>query len=165
MKVIIPSLRDGFYVGLSVALLVGIFLLWLWQPERQVAKHTEHLFRAIEQKDWTGIAAFIAADYRDQWGGDRVLVLERMREVLRYVRGLRITAPDAVVNTDHRRAVWVGKITMTGEAGELTAAIQERVNSLGTPFELEWRRNSAKPWDWKLVRVSNPTLEIPSGFE
>jgi hypothetical protein len=54
---------------------------------------------------------------------------------------------------------------MTGEAGELTAAIQERVNSLGTPFELEWRRNSAKPWDWKLVRVGNPSLEIPADFE
>jgi hypothetical protein len=165
MKVIIPSLRDGFYVGLGIALLLGIFLLWLWQPERQVAKHTEHLFRAIEQKDWTGVTEFIAADYRDQWGDDRVLVLERMREVLRYVRGLRITAPDAVVHTDHRRAVWVAKITMTGEAGELTAAIQERVNSLRTPFELEWRRNSAKPWDWKLVRVGNPSLEIPAGFE
>ncbi len=40
--------------------------------------------------------------------------------------------------------------------------LEERLNSLPTPFGLEWRRLSGKPWDWKLVRVSNPSLEIPA---
>ena len=43
--------------------------------------------------------------------------------------------------------------------------MNERQNSLSTPFELQWRHVSGKPWDWKLVRVSNPELEIPAGFE
>jgi hypothetical protein len=158
-------LRNGFYVGLSIALLLGIFLLWLWQPERQVRRHTEHLFHAVEQKSWTGVAEFIAADFSDQWGDDRGRLLERTREVLRYVRGMRIDAPNALVRTEYRRAFWVGKITIAGDEGEITAAIRERVNSLTTPFELEWRRISAKPWDWKLVRVNNPMLEIPADFD
>jgi len=37
--------------------------------------------------------------------------------------------------------------------------------SLGAPFELQWRRISGKPWDWKLIRVSNPELQLPSEFE
>jgi hypothetical protein len=45
------------------------------------------------------------------------------------------------------------------------ALLKERVNSLATPFELVWRRVSAKPWDWKLVHVSNSTLEIPADFD
>ncbi len=38
--------------------------------------------------------------------------------------------------------------------------IKQRVNHLPEPFVLEWRRISARPWDWKLVRVSNPALEL-----
>ncbi|HEY1583637.1 MAG TPA: hypothetical protein VGF73_11125 [Chthoniobacterales bacterium] len=40
--------------------------------------------------------------------------------------------------------------------------IIEWVNSLTTPFELRWRRESWKPWDWKLVEVRNPGLELPA---
>jgi hypothetical protein len=43
--------------------------------------------------------------------------------------------------------------------------IKHRVNSLSAPFQLQWRRQSSKPWDWKLVRVSNRELKIDSeGF-
>jgi hypothetical protein len=40
--------------------------------------------------------------------------------------------------------------------------LDQRVNKLPTPFELEWHRLSGKPWDWKLVRVSNSGFEIPA---
>ena len=40
--------------------------------------------------------------------------------------------------------------------------LDERVNKLQTPFELEWYKFSGKPWDWKLVRVSNSAFEIPA---
>src|SRR4029453_8207160 len=39
--------------------------------------------------------------------------------------------------------------------------LHQPVNSLPSPFELEWHHLSGKPWDWKLTRVSNPTFEIP----
>jgi hypothetical protein len=64
--------------------------------------------------------------------------------------------------------VWrdfVSRITIDGDSGEVMTAVKERVNSLPTPFELEWRRMSGKPWDWKLARVGNPDLEIPAGFQ
>ena len=44
--------RAGFYGGLILALFVGVFLIWLWQPERQVERHTENFLHAIEQKNW-----------------------------------------------------------------------------------------------------------------
>ncbi|MEY2529381.1 MAG: hypothetical protein QOJ05_1471, partial [Verrucomicrobiota bacterium] len=57
------------------------------------------------------------------------------------------------------RGAWSAKITITG-AGEFGGAIEARVNFLEAPFELEWQRGATWPWDWKLVSVRNPALEI-----
>lgn len=154
--------RSGLYGGLGVALLTGLFLLWLWQPERQVRRHSENLFHAVEQKNWDRLGDLIAADYQDQWGHDRIRVLERVREVFRYLREARIISSSATVQTDKHTARWTGKIVIEADQGELATLLKERVNSLDNPFELEWHRLSAKPWDWKLVRVSNRGLEIPA---
>ena len=157
--------REGFYGGLTIALLIGLYLTWLWQPERQVKRHTENLLHKIEQKNWAGVADLISSDYTDQWSDDRALLLERMRENFRYFRNARITIVDPTVNITEDRAIWRSKITIDGESGEAMSLLKERVNSLAAPFGLEWRHLSGKPWDWKLVGVSNPSLEIPAGFE
>jgi hypothetical protein len=152
--------RDGFYVGLALALLLGIYLIWLWGAEHQVRRHTDNLLVALEHKDWKRFATFISADYRDQWGHDREAVSEKTRLVFSYVRGARVVPGFATVQIDGTRGWWHAQIRIEGE-GEMTELLKERVNSLATPFELEWHRMSSKPWDWKLVRVTNPSLEIP----
>ena len=156
------TFRGGFYGGLALAVCVGLYLLWLWRPERQVKRHTENFFHAIEHKDWTAVGSFIGSDYQDQWGDDHTRVIERMRDGFRYVRGVRINAFSATVKVKPRRAQWTGRIWIDGAPSEVMEALKERVNSLPTPFELEWHRFSGKPWDWKLVRVSNSGLEIPA---
>ena len=159
------TLRDGFYVGLTTALFCGLLLIWLWQPQRQVRRHTQKLFHQVEAKNWSAVSDLIGSDYRDPWNHDRTNVIEQMREVMRYLRGMRIVTEEPVIKIDNRNAVWTGKITIEGEAGEAMTLVKERINSLGMPFELQWRRISGKPWDWKLVRVSNPELQLPSEFE
>jgi hypothetical protein len=154
------SFRGGFYGGLALAVCIG--LTWLWQPERQVQRHTENFFHAIEHKNWAAAADFIGSDYQDQWGDDRARVLERMREGFRYMRGLRIIAPNPSVEVKTRRAVLRSKIIVYSTDDEVMEFLDERVNSLPAPFELEWHRLSGKPWDWKLVRVSNSAFEIPA---
>jgi len=156
------SFRGGFLVGLAIALCIGLYLIWLWQPARQVNRHTENFFHAIERKDWAAVANFIGSDYQDQWGDDRARVLERMREGFRYVRGPRIIAPNPGVQVDRRRAVWTSKIMLYSTDNDVMDLLDERINSLPTPFELEWHRLSGKPWVWKLVRVSNSAFEIPA---
>ena len=92
-------------------------------------------------------------------------MVERTREVMRYLRGMRIATQEPVIKVDDRKAAWRAKITIEGDAGEAMVLIKERVNLLGTPFELQWHRRFGKPWDWKLVRVSNPELQLPADFE
>lgn len=156
--------RSGFYLGLGVSLCLALFCLWLWQPECQVNRHTENLFRKAERKDWAGVADFIDPSYADQWSDDRALVLERMGAAFSYVRNLRISATEASCTVVDDRAIWRGKIKISAEVGELGIFAEQRINSLAAPFELEWRHASAKPWNWKLFRVGNPDLEIPADF-
>ena len=152
--------REAFYGGLTAALVIGFFLIWLWRPEHQLQRHSENLLHAIEKKDWARFVSFLGSDYQDQWGNDRALVLERTREVFRYVGTVRINAPNPTLWTANQSGYWKARIIIDGDNGEVTALIKERVNSLTAPFQLEWRRMSAKPWDWKLVRVSNAELKI-----
>ena len=73
-----------------------------------------------------------------------------------------ITAPDAAVRVETPRAIWIGKINVYSSDDGVMQLLDERVNRLPTPFELEWHHVSGKPWDWKLVRVSNPAFQIPA---
>ena len=60
------------------------------------------------------------------------------------------------------RAIWIGKINVYSSDDGAMQLLDERVNRLPTPFELEWRHISKNPWDWRLVRVSNPAFQIPA---
>jgi hypothetical protein len=155
------TFREGFIGGALLAAGIGIYLVWLWRPAHQVELHADHFLHAVEKRDWTTMQNAIAADYGDDWNDNRERVLERMREVLQFTRNLRLQsiAPDTSVAGPS--GSWIARIEVEGDEGEVVAEIKQRINSLTTPFNLQWRRQSAKPWDWKLVHVSNRELQIP----
>lgn len=156
------TLRGALIGGTAVVVCVGLYLFWLWRPEHQVRLHTEHFFRAIDNRNWDTVADFIGEDYRDQWDQDRTRLLERMRQGFRWLRESVITAPDAAVQVQLSRAIWLGKINVYSSDDGVMQVLDERVNRLPAPFEMEWHHISGKPWDWKLTRVSNPAFQIPA---
>jgi len=153
------SFRTGFYAGLIVAVIWGIYLVRLWQGRRQVELHSVHLLAEIEKHNWRAVDEFVGNDYRDQWGNDRALLLERLREVFRALPNARVESKVISVQTRNGRGSWIARITLKS-TGEFPDLIQSRVNSLDSPFEFEWQRGATWPWDWKLVAVKNPALEI-----
>jgi hypothetical protein len=154
------TFRDGFTGGALLAFALGIYLVWLWQPEHQLRLHSAHLLRKIENRDWSGIENAIAPEYRDDWGDDRERLLERLREVRRFTRNMTIRALAPDISSAGRDGKWTAKVRIDGDSNEVMIEIKQRINSLAAPFELQWRRQSAKPWDWKLVRVSNRELKL-----
>ena len=158
--------RTGWLAGLVLTLTIGLYCVWLWQPPRQIDRHAKNLLHNIEQRNWSRVADLIGTDYADQWGNNRSLVLERMRLVLGYGDHLRLNVIDANCKIDKggRVGLWRSRIVIEDSDPGLGAVVKERVNSLMTPFELQWRHISRKPWDWKLVGVSNPELDIPAEF-
>ncbi len=161
------TFRNAFYAGLLVALFLGLWLTQLWSAEKQVRLHSEHLLRQIEKRNWSAAGDFVAAEYHDEWGDDRALLIRRLRLVLRFFSGLTIDAKTPLVQLDPPGGTWRARIQLAGtDAGaEMAPEIIRRVNSLTTPFELRWRQESWEPWDWKLVEVRNPELEVPAGLD
>jgi hypothetical protein len=151
--------RNGFYAGLIVAVIWGVYLFRLWQPQRQIEQHNLHLLARIEKHDWPAVAEFIGETYQDRWGNDRRLLLERLPQVFRSLGSTKIEYRQISVRREEGRGYWTAKITISG-TGEFADFIQSRVNSLDAPFEFEWRRGATWPWDWKLVAVRNAALEI-----
>lgn len=158
------SFRNGFYAGLLLAVIIGLWLFRLWQPERQITLHSLHLLEALEEKDWEEAAVFIDESYLDQWKQNREIVVARLRGVLHYARNLRLDPLGAGVLLDDGQGSWSARIHLEADPNEISNLIKARVNSLDAPFELRWQQKSGKPWDWKLVRVRNPALELPSDF-
>lgn len=154
------NFRIGFYAGLVLAVIWGVYLARLWQAERQVELHSVHLLAQIEKRDWKAVGEFIGDGYQDQWGHDRALLPERLREVFRALPKARIESNVVSVHAVNGRGSWTARITVKSR-GEYAEYITSRVNSLETPFVFEWQRGATWPWDWKLVAVKNPGLEVP----
>lgn len=53
------------------------------------------------------------------------------------------------------------KVTVRGIGGPLAMAVRDEVNALREPFAMTWRRRGAMPWDWELVCVDHPALDLP----
>lgn len=160
-----PTFKSGFYAGIAAAVVLGLWLAQLWPAEKQVRLHSEHFLRQIERRNWSTAGDFIATDYRDNWGHDRSLVLSRLRLTLQFFTSLTITATDPQVRLNPPAGSWSAKIQLTGHGGEVAPEIINRVNRLTEPFELHWRHESWRPWDWKLVEVSNPSLDLSGGMD
>jgi hypothetical protein len=144
-----------------LAIFVGFWLVHLWSGPEQVQLHSENFLRQVEKRDILGAGNFIAADYHDDWGDDRALLLNRLRLVVGSLNSLTIKAGEPNVTLTPPDASWKAKIQINGSGSELASELNTRVNSLTTPFELHWRRKSWKPWDWDLVEIRNPSLQIP----
>jgi hypothetical protein len=150
-------------IALTSALLLAaitLYLLWLWQPERQVRLHTTHFLKNVERRNWDKASLFIAANYTDRWGHDKEFVLRDSGEVLRQFLFLTIENKTLACELNGGSAITRTVLKISGSGGPLAELVMRRVNTLREPFVFEWRRQSRAPWDWQLTRVDQPELDI-----
>jgi hypothetical protein len=146
----------------SLALITIVLrCLWLWQPERQLLLHQQHLRAAVEKHDWGRVAAMLDAGYADRWGYTRETALADARQWLGQYFVLTITAEPAGDQLTADGGTVTERWKLDGSGTEVAAMITDRVNAVDSPFVFQWKHRSWKPWDWTLVRVDNPELQIP----
>jgi hypothetical protein len=138
----------------------AVWLLWQWQPERQVQRHTEKLIDAVEGKNWKRLAEITADDYSDRWGHDKSTVISRSREVFAQFFAIEIEAHDLAIAEREGIGTASARLTLKGSGGPLAQLAIDRAATLRAPFVFTWRLRSGKPWDWVLVRVDQPELEL-----
>ncbi len=154
-------LRRHFVSIIAVAALAcAVRLLWLWQPEQQVRRHTEKLIAAVEDKDWKRLAEITADDYSDRWGHDKNAVVARSREVFSQFFAIEIEASGLVVAESDGVGTASARLALRGSGGPLAQLAIERAATLRAPFVFTWRLRSGKPWDWVLTRIEQPELEL-----
>lgn len=150
----------GIALTLGAAAL-ALYLLWLWQPGRQLLLHQRHFLAALEKRDWDRVTSFFDEGYGDRWGLDRQSAVRMTSEVLRQFFVVEILAEDLQGSVDSRHGVVYARIRLDGEGNAIAREAIHRVNALRKPFRFEWRHASWKPWDWRLVRVDQQELRIP----
>ena len=151
-------------LGLLAALagLVVVAFLWsLWQPERQVTKHTENFLLSVERKNWRRFNSFIHENYADQWGQDRETITSHSQEAFKHFFDARITAQQPVVEAAETTGRYTAVIRVDGTGTPVAQLVKERANLLNTPFVFHWKRTGWQPWKWQLTMVENENFEMP----
>ena len=148
-----------FLVLAAVAL--AIYLTLLWQPARQVRLHHEHLLKAVAKRNWRSVGEFIAADYHDRWGHDKENVLAQSAQVFGQFLFCNFQSEERTLALEGNGATLTARLTLGGTGGPIADFAKQHVNSLSEPFIFKWERRSWKPWDWQLVAVDQPQLDIP----
>lgn len=143
----------------------GLFLLWLWQPERQVLLHQKNLVQAVSDRNWKRVGRFLSQDYHDRWGFNRETAPRAGAEVFRHFFSLTVRGEKAGVSVEGKSASVFSRLSMDGSGTAIALQVVVRVNQLQSPFQFEWRRASSRPWDWELVSVDQPELSIPEAAD
>jgi hypothetical protein len=152
--------RNTLFGGASLLLAWVIFLIWLWRPEHQVRLHQRHLFAALEDRNWDRIRSLMSDNYSDRWRHDKEFVLREAREVFRQFIVLQVTGEILEVMMEEGAGDVSSTLEMKGKGGPVAEFAMSRVNALRRPWAFRWEKQSWKPWDWVLVRVDHPDLDI-----
>lgn len=159
MRIPLPILRR---ILIAAPLVLGLLLALHWRPGRQVRLHQEHFLRAVEDRNWAKVGDFVAPDYRDHWQQDRKQLLENLPPVFGDFLACGILERDVTLAWKDGAGMIASRLEVVGSGGPIAQAVIDRTAGLKQPFALIWRRQSWKPWTWKLVSAGQP--ELDGGF-
>jgi hypothetical protein len=145
----------------TALLALALYCTWLWQPARQVQRHTATFLKAVERRKWDKVATLMADDYADRWEHDKGFVLHNAPPVFRQFVTLEIQNDPSLPEEVGKEGTSYTIVRISGQGSPIAQYVTEKVNVLRSPFFFTWRRASWKPWDWQLTRLEQSELEIP----
>lgn len=156
----VPSTKTSGTIALVLAVIIAMWCVRLWQPERQIRLHQRHLLEAAENRNWKKLKLLLDDDFKTPNGIDKKLALGTLAEALRPFMSVHITGTETHLDRNGRVAKTGQILRLDGMGSAFAEAIKSAVNQSNDPFEFTWERKSWKPWDWRLVRVEHPLLNF-----
>lgn len=147
--------------AIAVIFFIGVWLIVSWQPARQIEKKMDRLLTVAGNRHWGKAEKLISENYLDTWGQDRERALDNASEFGRHFLVLNIKPEEnAQIETlgDGTR-VWRGGLVFSGRGTSIGEMMFSQIRELNDDFVFAWRRESWKPWDWKLVSAEQPELQ------
>lgn len=144
---------------------LAIYSVWLWQPERQIRLHTNHLLTAAENHSVSKMQSLIADSYTDRWKHDKEFAIRESNEVFRQFIFVTIQRQILSCEISGNTATVRATLKVSGSGSPVAEAVTERINALREPCVFTWQHMSGKPWDWKLIRFEQPELQIDPSME
>ncbi len=157
MQLSLPNRR----VLLVVGIVVLAFGLWLALPffsaGRGVERAWDGVLEAIADNDMTAFGEYLGEDYADGFGHDRAEAIKLAAAVRGHfaVCTLRREQSELVLDPSKKSAVTRGLVRLGGQGSPVAQAAIQASEASQTPTAFRWRRNSWKPWDWRLVSIDN----------
>lgn len=115
---------------------------------------------AVENRDWKKVKSLMAEDYRDRWDLDREKAVSLAAEAFQQFLALEIRVETQRVTREGKDGQVDARLRLEGRATAVGEMVMQRANSLENDFQFAWQQKSWKPWDWKLVSVSQNEIEI-----
>ena len=172
--VVYPSTVTRKPILPALALLLTALALWLawrWQPARAVEHRFERLLTAAADRKFDRLERLFDPAYADRWGMDRTTVLREGREVLRQFFALALVPdPDPpFVQQGPGPDQWTvrARIRVEGTGTPIAEFAKAEANRITADWSFTFRKADWKPWNWTLVRLDNPSLDLsrrPDGW-
>lgn len=153
--------RPSRGVALTLGALALGLVLWIalpfFSPTRGVERAWDDLLEAIEDNDAEELGRLLGQDYSDGFGLDRAGAIELARTIRGHfvVCELRRERSEVVMDPSEKSAATRALIRLGGNGTPVAQNAIQASAASQTPTSFRWRRNSWKPWDWRLVRVEN----------
>lgn len=158
MHLPLPSRKASLVVvGLLLVVALAVALPWL-SPKRGVERSSRALAEALVEKDKEALAALLADNYSDGFGFDRAQAITAAFTFREHFVICTVTyeEPQLTLAADDRAAIIRALVRLDGQGSPVAQAAIQSSKNTATPTSFRWRRDSWKPWDWKLVSIDNP---------
>ncbi len=160
-----PGWTAAIVVG-TVALLGGGILRHHWQPQQQVEAHTNQLLDAMADRNWGEVSQLIADHYSDDWGFTKETGLDYSQQLFQQFTRLSFEPRTIEVTLSNNQQIGEArtKFQVDGTSRSPIATIaQTQLNALAEPFTFTWEQQSWKPFDWQLIKLDHPSLDLEGG--
>jgi hypothetical protein len=131
--------------------------------ETQMLRVQTSFIEAMENRKWSKIETMVCTDYMDEWGQDKAMVQETMKQLLGGFFFLsiepRVVNSPVVTGTGYVKAT----LKLKGNGAGISSMVMTEANRVKEPWLFHWHKRGFWPWSWQLVQMHNDGVNYGRG--